>query len=119
MVYKLVAREDEGGTLVGVAKKSKDKASVAGRKYALRRRSPEGVAEAEVIGVGETPVDDGDDRDLLVPLVRAGERVDPGHHTLEAARRRHFASRAELPAAALRLQRGEPVIPTEYVDSRG
>lgn len=119
MVYKLVAREDEGGTLVGVAKKSKDKASVAGRKYALRRRSPDGVAEAEVIGVGDAPLDDGDDRTLLAPLVRAGERVDPGRHTLEAARERHGASRAELPAAALRLQRGEPAIPTEYVDSRG
>lgn len=117
MVYKLVAREDETGTMVGVAKRSKDKASVAGRKYALRRRSSRGVAEAEVIGLGEPPVDDGDDRDLMVPLVRAGERVDAERNTLDAARERHAASRAELPAAALRLQRGEPAIPTVYVDS--
>ncbi|WP_406833122.1 nicotinate phosphoribosyltransferase [Pedococcus sp. KACC 23699] len=117
MVYKLVAREDAGGTMVGVAKKSKDKASVAGRKYALRRLSARGTAEAEVIGIGETPVDHGDDRVLLVPLVRGGERVDASAHTVEAARARHFASRAELPAAAHRLQRGEPAIPTEYVDT--
>jgi nicotinate phosphoribosyltransferase len=117
MVYKLVAREDESGMMVGVAKRSKDKASVAGRKFALRRRSAHGVAEAEVIGLGEAPADDGDDRDLLVPLLRSGERVDPARHTLEAARERHASSRAELPDAALRLQRGEPAIPTEYVGS--
>jgi nicotinate phosphoribosyltransferase len=118
MVYKLVAREDESGTMVGVAKRSKDKATVAGRKFALRRRSADGVAEAEVLGIGEPPSDDGDDRDLLVPFLRSGEPVDPGRHTLEAARARHSASRAELPAAALRLQRGEPAIPTEYVGAR-
>ena len=117
MVYKLVSREDASGTMVGVAKKSKDKQSVAGRKFALRRRSSKGIAEAEVVGIGEAPTDDGDDRNLLVPLVRDGERVDAGLHTLEAARARHTASLAELPAAARRLQRGEPAIATEYVDA--
>lgn len=130
MVYKLVAREDDSGELVGVAKKSKDKVSVGGRKYALRRRNTRGVAEAEVIGIGEPPADDGDDRPLLVPLVRDGEVVaealgepgaargtgaGPGPGTaLEAARARHAASRAELPPAARRLQRGEPAVPTVY-----
>ncbi len=117
MVYKLVSREDANGTMVGVAKKSKDKQSVGGRKFALRRRSSNGVAETEVVGIGEAPADDGDDRNLLVPLVRAGERVDAQRHTLEAARARHTASLAELPAAARRLQRGEPAIATEYVDA--
>ena len=74
-VYKLVAREGDVGELVSVAKRSVDKVSVGGRKYALRRRSAAGVAEAEVIGIGHRPVDDGDDRSLLVPLVRAGEVV--------------------------------------------
>ena len=37
-VYKLVAREDGDGELQSVAKKSVDKISVGGRKYALRRR---------------------------------------------------------------------------------
>ena len=116
MVYKLVSREDSTGTMVGVAKKSKDKQSVAGRKFALRRRSSRGVAEAEIVGIGEPPTDDGDDRALLVPLVRGGERVDSEAHTLEAARTRHTESRAELPPAARRLQRGEPAIPTVYED---
>jgi nicotinate phosphoribosyltransferase len=116
MVYKLVAREDSSGELVGVAKRSKDKASVGGRKCALRRRNARGVAEAEVIGIGEPPVDDGDDRPLLVPLVRGGEVVDGPGLGLAAARERHERSRAELPRAALRLQRGEPAIPTVYED---
>jgi nicotinate phosphoribosyltransferase len=116
MVYKLVSREDDHGTMVGVAKRSKDKASVAGRKYALRRRNAKGTAEAEVIGIGQPPPDDGDDRALLVPLMTGGRPVDDALLDLEAARARHTASRAELPAAALRLQRGEPAIPTVYED---
>ena len=97
-VYKLVARECRGGggELVSVAKKSTDKISIGGRKFALRRRDPAGVAEAEVVGIGEPPVDDGDDRSLLVPLVRDGEVV--GRESLDAARARHLAARAELPA---------------------
>lgn len=114
MVYKLVARSDDAGAMVGVAKKSKDKASVAGRKYALRRRNAKGIAEAEVIGLGEPPLDDGDDRVLLVPLMSSGRTVSTS--TLEDARERHASSRAELPASARRLQRGEPAIPTVYED---
>jgi nicotinate phosphoribosyltransferase len=109
-VYKLVARADDDGHLVSVAKKSTDKISIGGRKYALRRRSADGVAEAEVIGIGEPPLDDGDDRALLVPLVRDGEVV--GREPLDDARRRHRSSRAELPLAAQQMSRGEPVIPT-------
>ncbi|HEV7173830.1 nicotinate phosphoribosyltransferase [Pedococcus sp.] len=113
MVYKLVAREDATGAMVGVAKLSANKMSVAGRKYALRRRDARGVAEAEVVGIGEPPANDGDDRSLLVSLVTGGEVVDGAATSLEAARVRHRESLAELPAEAHRLQRGEPVIPTE------
>ena len=113
-VYKLVAREGGSGELVGVAKQSADKISVGGRKYALRRLSPEGVAEAEVLGIGRPSDNDGDDRSLLVPLVRAGEVV--GREPLEAARERHLRSRAELPLTARQLSRGEPVIETIFVN---
>lgn len=116
MVYKLVSRADDSGEMIGVAKASKDKTSVGGRKYALRRISPRGLAEAEVIGIGERPVDDGNDRELLVPLVRGGEIV--GEEPLEAARDRHAASLAELPRKAHQLSRGEPVIPTVYLDDQ-
>ena len=111
-VYKLVAREDADGTLAPVAKKSTEKLSVGGRKYALRRRSASGRAEAEVIGIGEPPADDGDDRSLLVPLVESGRRVH--HDTLDGARARHRAALDELPDAARRLSRGEPVIDTVF-----
>lgn len=117
MVYKLVARSDDSGTMVSVAKKSKDKQSVGGRKYALRRLNAKGCAEAEVLGLGENPANDGDDRPLLVPLVRDGEVVGREACSLEAARARHEASRAELPAVAHRLQRGEPAIPTLFEDN--
>jgi len=98
---------------VSVAKKSADKISIGGRKYALRRRSADGVAEAEIIGVGEPPVDDGDDRVLLQPLVKEGEIV--GRTPLAAAQRHHQTVRDELPRSASQLSRGEPAIPTEYV----
>ncbi|MEH3033594.1 MAG: nicotinate phosphoribosyltransferase [Aeromicrobium erythreum] len=112
-VYKLVARADDAGELVPVAKKSADKQSVGGRKHALRRRSPDGTATAEVIGIGAPPDSDGDDRSLLVPLVQQGRRV---HEVdLAQARAHHAAAKAELPAAAHRLTKGDPVLPTQYV----
>lgn len=121
LVYKLVARESAGGEMVAVAKKSTAKASVGGRKFALRRLSADGVAEAEVIGIGAAPQDDGDDpstssgrrRSLLAPLVTNGEIV--GREPLQAARDRHAASRAELPLEARSMLRGDPVIATEWV----
>ena len=96
-----------------MAKKSIDKISIGGRKFALRRRDPSGIAEAEVVGIGTPPVDDGDDRSLLVPLVRDGEVV--GRESLDAARVPAPAARAELPLAATQLSRGEPVIETLHL----
>ncbi|MFO6452957.1 MULTISPECIES: nicotinate phosphoribosyltransferase [unclassified Aeromicrobium] len=111
-VYKLVARETVDGEMLGVAKKSKDKTSIGGRKTALRRLSPKGVAEAEVVGIDVKPRDDGDDRELMVPLVEAGERVHRA--TLQDSRARLQASLRELPAAARRLSKGDPAIATIY-----
>jgi nicotinate phosphoribosyltransferase len=113
-VYKLVSREGADGQMVNVAKKSKDKISIGGRKFALRRRSPDGVAQAEVVGIGAPPADDGDDRSLIVPLVRDGEVV--GRESLATMRERHAASREELPLTARQMSRGEPCIPTEHLD---
>ena len=112
-VYKLVSREGDDGTMVGVAKKSTDKISIGGRKYALRRLSSGGTAVAEVVGVGNPAENDGDDRTLLVPLIEKGTVV--GRESLDAARRRHTTSRDELPVMASQMSNGEPVIPTEHV----
>ncbi len=114
LVYKIVSRADDSGVLVDVAKKSKDKASVGGRKYALRRFDADGVAQAEVIGIGERPPADDNDRELLVQLVRGGEVVVDT--SASAARQRHAAAVSALPPRAHRLSRGEPAIPTIFVD---
>ncbi|HEY5821924.1 MAG TPA: nicotinate phosphoribosyltransferase [Propionibacteriaceae bacterium] len=114
-VYKLVSRarsDDPGAPMEAVAKKSADKISVGGRKYALRRLNPNGVAEAEVVGVGTPADNDGNDRVLLMPLVTAGEVV--GDERLTVARDRHQRARAELPLEAMKMSRGEPVVPTVY-----
>lgn len=114
LVYKLVSREDSSGRMVSVAKKSQDKLSVGGRKYAYRRVDDAGTATAEVIGIGERPrrPEDAGARELLVPLVQSGDVVTTP--VLEDARARHAASRDQLPVQALQLSRGEPVIPTIY-----
>lgn len=114
-VYKLVARaesDDIGAPMVAVAKKSVNKVSVGGRKYALRRLSEQGTAQAEIVGIGVPPTGDSNDRPLLVQLVEAGEIV--GDESLETMRQRHLRSRAELPLEALKMSRGEPVIETIF-----
>jgi nicotinate phosphoribosyltransferase len=110
LVYKLVAREDDDGAMTAVEKRSEDKASVGGRKHPLRRHTAQGVADAELIGLGTLPRADG--RELLIPLVKAGEIV--GREPLEAARARHETALDELPQTALQMSRGDPVIPTLY-----
>ena len=113
-IYKLVARAGEDGVMVPVAKKSKGKVSIGGRKFAVRQRSPGGTAQAEIIGIGEPPANDGDDRSILIPFMITGERVY--NESLDDARTRLTASLAELPASAVQLSRGEPVIDTIYKD---
>ncbi|MFF1725154.1 nicotinate phosphoribosyltransferase [Streptomyces sviceus] len=119
MVYKLVARaesDDPKAPLIPVAKKSSGgKTSVGGRKWAARRLDAEGIAEAEVVGTGPVPAGLAD-RQLLVELVKGGEVV--AREPLDVVRDRHAAARANLPLSATQLSRGEPVIPTEYVNAR-
>ncbi|MGP5163779.1 nicotinate phosphoribosyltransferase [Arthrobacter rhombi] len=118
MVYKLVSRQNDDGDFVDVAKAAKNKVSVGGRKYALRRLNERGRATAEVVGIGEPPVSDGNDRELLVPLVTDGVVAAEytGAKGLRRATQRHRDSVKEMPGLSKRLQRGEPVIPTEFVD---
>lgn len=115
-VYKLVARagsDEPAAPLIPVAKKSTDKISIGGRKFALRRLTA-GTAAAEVVGIGEPPAGDHDDRPLLVPLVTGG--VITEEEPLSAARERHTRSRAELPLDAMKMSRGEPVLSTLYLN---
>ncbi|WP_426567070.1 nicotinate phosphoribosyltransferase [Angustibacter sp. McL0619] len=113
LVYKLAARQGADGRLVGVAKSSVDKVGIAGRKWAMRRSSADGVDVAEVIGVGgHRPAGTASMRPLLVELVRDGVVV--GREPLDDARSRHLRSRSALPDTATQLSRGEPAIPTTY-----
>lgn len=118
MVYKLVSREDDAGTFVDVAKAAKNKASVGGRKTAVRRLNERGRATAELVGVGERPVSDANDRELLHQFVDAGRVLEgwTGAAGVVRAAQRHHDSVQEMPGVARRLQKGEAVVPTEFID---
>jgi nicotinate phosphoribosyltransferase len=118
MVYKLVARGDSSDAhapMRSVAKRSTDKHSRGGRKSAVRHIDADGVAQAEIVSTGE-PCPGPHDRLPLVPLVRDGVVV--GREPIGAARARLEGALGELPPTALQLSRGEPAIPTEFVDTR-
>ncbi|AZZ52438.1 nicotinate phosphoribosyltransferase [Rathayibacter festucae] len=118
MVYKLVAHEDDAGEWVSVAKKSAAKASIGGRKSAGRRLTEDGVAVEEVVHVGAGPKGavGEDERALLVPLIEDGRIREEhlGAAGVVAAREHRANAVLELPLDALRLGRGDPVIPTRY-----
>lgn len=120
MVYKLVARKDDAGHWVPVAKASPGKHSVGGLKYPVRRRD-NGVATAELISVGGLPIGDADDRPLYVDFVTDGvlDRQWIGPAGVELAREHTAMAIAELPRTARRLGRGEPALATYYVDEHG
>jgi nicotinate phosphoribosyltransferase len=114
LVYKLVARADNGGgsgPLRPVAKRSVGKPGRGGRKWAVRTHDAQGTAVAEMVTT-EPPDPDAEDRVLLRQLVRGGEIVD--REPLTAARARHREALAELPQYALQLSRGYPAIPTIF-----
>jgi nicotinate phosphoribosyltransferase len=124
MVYKLVAHTTGTGDWISVAKTSASKASVGGRKNAIRRLDARGTALAEVVLLGDGPggVEEIDseavrERDLLVPLITHGT-IDERYMGIAGttrARAHHASVMNELPVQALRLGSGEPVIPTVFV----
>lgn len=119
MVYKLTERENADGVMQPVAKKSKDKATVPGRKLAFRSYEYN-LADCEhVISGAEDQLaafrpEEGW-KDLLVDFVDHGQ-IDAtwqGHDAIIAAHDYRAQALAELPITAQSLMRGEPVIPTE------
>ncbi len=109
-VYKLVAHTDNGDW-VDVAKTSKLKTNRGGRKFASRALD-RGVAKTELIS---SELQAG--RALQVEMIANGEiAVDlMGQTAVEKAREHHKLAMAELPAGALRLSRGEPAVPVEFI----
>lgn len=117
MVYKLVAHRGADGEWVPVAKRSVGKSGRAGRKDAVRRVGPDGVASAEIVtplGSAVPRAEGSADRPLITQLATDGV-ADPdyiGSEGTARARRHHARAIAELPAAGFRLSRGEPALPT-------
>ncbi|ASD21470.1 nicotinate phosphoribosyltransferase [Cryobacterium sp. LW097] len=128
MVYKLVAHRNTADEWVSVAKTSASKASVGGRKSAVRLLDATGTAREEIVmvaanGPTDAPVDAHEphaagatERSLLVPLMEAGV-VDEryvGAAGTRLAREQNAAAMRELPIDAFRLGRGDAVIPTVF-----
>lgn len=107
-VYKLVSHFD-GQNWVAVAKRSANKVSRGGQKSASRLVE-NGKAQRELVGHPNQG------RPLQVDLIQDGVALEEDQSVLLAsAREHHKLALAELPSSALRLSRGEPAIPTEFV----
>lgn len=110
-VYKLVAHKNQE-VWVDVAKTSKSKSNVAGKKFAYRELE-KGLAKTEIISNQETT----SGRPLQVPLVIRGEIQAQflGIQGVSLARLHHQKALAELPPTGFRLSKGEPIIPTIFI----
>ncbi|WP_307222436.1 nicotinate phosphoribosyltransferase [Microbacterium arborescens] len=124
MVYKLVARQNDDGSWLSVAKASVDKVSHGGRKTAFRALDG-GTAVEEIVVVSDgfepldTPAEHPDARALQTALFADGRAVADwvGAAGVRAARAHHASVIEEMPVRALALSRSEPAIPTIYRDA--
>lgn len=120
MVYKMVSRassDEVDAPQHPVAKHSKNKATIGGRKYAMRQLDSSGIATAEILGVGVKPRPDSNDRLITQTLIDRGQFVYD--ESLSAARLRHEMARSQLPVAGLKISRAEQAIPTLLLDESG
>ena len=109
-VYKLVAHSDNG-EWVDVAKTSKLKTNRGGKKYASR------LVENGVAKIEQISSEPQGGRALQVPFISKGQIATEylGVQGAKLAREHHKIAISELPAGALRLSRGEPAIPVEFI----
>jgi nicotinate phosphoribosyltransferase len=105
LVYKLV--EVSGRPVV---KRSEHKATVGGRKTAIRRHKPTGTATEEVVASQGAPPPEAYDRDLQRPFLRAGTPV-PDRPNLAESREHMRQSLISIPWEGLKLSAGDPAIP--------
>jgi nicotinate phosphoribosyltransferase len=105
LVYKLV--EVDGRPVV---KRSEHKATIGGRKTAVRRHKPSGTAIEEVVTSQGQPSPQPHDRPLLRPYVRAGEPVAERASLVDS--RAHMRDcLIAIPWEGLKLSAGDPAIP--------
>ncbi|HEY8533731.1 MAG TPA: nicotinate phosphoribosyltransferase [Micromonospora sp.] len=104
LVYKLV--EVDGQPVV---KRSENKATVGGRKTAIRRHKPTGTAIEEVVATRGTPERRHGDRPLQRPYMIKGEPVELP--TLQESREHLRQCLISIPWEGLKLSAGDPAIP--------
>jgi nicotinate phosphoribosyltransferase len=110
LVYKLVEVDDRP-----VVKRSEHKATVGGRKTAVRRHKPTGTATEEVVVVSRgTPEPRPHDRALQRPYLVAGEPA-PDLPTLEESREHLRAGLVSIPWEGLKLSAGDPAVPVTII----
>ncbi|MEV1285571.1 nicotinate phosphoribosyltransferase [Micromonospora sp. NPDC049679] len=109
LVYKLV--EVDGRPVV---KRSENKATIGGRKTAVRRHKPTGTAIEEVVVTRGVPEPMNGDRLLQRPYVIGGEPVD-GLPTLAESRDHLRHCLISIPWEGLKLSGGDPAIPLTVI----
>ncbi|MGA8113425.1 MAG: nicotinate phosphoribosyltransferase [Actinocatenispora sp.] len=111
LVYKLV--EVDGRPVV---KRSENKATLGGRKTAVRRHKPTGTATEEVVASQGRPAAEVNDRSLQRAYLTAGEPA--GDLPTLAESREHLAAcLVSIPWDGLKLSGGEPAIPVTMLGS--
>jgi nicotinate phosphoribosyltransferase len=108
LVYKLV--EVDGRAVV---KRSEHKATIGGRKTAVRRHKPTGTATEEAVASQGTPPARLHDRALQRPFVRGGSPVDD-LPTLVESREHLRQCLITIPWEGLKLSGGDPAIPVLF-----
>ena len=108
LVYKLV--EVEGKPVV---KRSENKATVGGRKTAVRRHKPTGTATEEIIVSQGVPDHAVNDRLVQRAFVAGGEIVDAP--SLQESREHLRQCLISIPWEGLKLSAGDPAIPVTIV----
>jgi nicotinate phosphoribosyltransferase len=112
LVYKLV--EVDGQPVV---KRSEHKATVGGRKTAVRRHKPTGTAVEEIVVSRGAPEPEPHDRALQRTFVRRGEVVEDLPALAESREHlRHCL--ISIPWEGLKLSAGDPAIPVTMVGGR-
>ncbi|GGK87166.1 nicotinate phosphoribosyltransferase [Mangrovihabitans endophyticus] len=108
LVYKLV--EVDGRPVV---KRSEHKATVGGRKTAVRRHKPTGTAIEEIIVSQGVPDHQANDRLLQRSFVAGGETVE--QPTLADSREHLRQCLISIPWEGLKLSAGDPAIPVTFI----
>jgi nicotinate phosphoribosyltransferase len=109
LVYKLVEVNDHP-----VVKRSEHKATVGGRKTAVRRHKPTGTATEEIVVSRGEPEAHPHDRALQRPYLIGGEPA-PDLPTLAESREHLRAGLVSIPWEGLKLSAGDPAVPVTII----